>query len=545
MSARTKFLIAGFLVLLAMACGGWVWFLAGKTLDDADKWSSVMAGIVGLTLGVGGLLTGMLALRQPMADHRASPPQPRSRNVEAGEDVGKNDHFGPQPTADNRYVDLERATVVQQQAQATYLAALTGDLDTWRGLDNPRRLSLEACFVQPTLRGPGRARCDADQVFRSVLPSQSTVREIRRGLSLEGVAGSGKTTLFKIWALRLRTDVCPVSDDGWLPVYLPLPFVERYCRDRGTWQVGIPQLAAARYPRPGGSASPEVADLVEQAMAVGRAVLLVDGMDEVSSDLRHRANTWLDDAGHAGHASTLMVSSRPGNSLAGVPFEVWRTEAFEPRQRDEMITRWFDGTTMDSLPLRDYLDQNPRFESDEMIANPLFLAMICTNYEIENRLPGSASEILDQYTQLMLERWDAERDVRRWGEGHPVVPSQLRQRVLEWIAHYFFESGYRTFEGTALTRQVADFLMKDHVDADATDLLTEIKEGSGLLIADRSGYWRFSHPVFQEYFTARYQALRMNEHSNKSWLRRERKRDPKGSPLVFFNEIQRRSICRD
>jgi hypothetical protein len=87
MSRRSKLLIAGALVLLAVACGAWAWFLSGKTLNDADKWSSIMAGFAGLLLGAGGLLTGVLALRQTAGtDKQTPPPEPGSRNVDVRRD---------------------------------------------------------------------------------------------------------------------------------------------------------------------------------------------------------------------------------------------------------------------------------------------------------------------------------------------------------------------------------------------------------------------------------------------------------------------------
>jgi hypothetical protein len=87
MSRRSKLVIAVALVLLAVACGAWAWFLSGKTLNDADKWSSIMAGFAGLLLGAGGLLTGVLALRQTAGtDKQTPPPEPGSRNVDVRRD---------------------------------------------------------------------------------------------------------------------------------------------------------------------------------------------------------------------------------------------------------------------------------------------------------------------------------------------------------------------------------------------------------------------------------------------------------------------------
>lgn len=105
MSRRTKLVIAVALVLLAAACGGWAWFLSGKTLNDADKWSSVMIGFTSVILGAGGLLIGLLALHQPARTASQAPPaRSGSGNVRVGRDnsgviiTGDHNQVGPGPT---------------------------------------------------------------------------------------------------------------------------------------------------------------------------------------------------------------------------------------------------------------------------------------------------------------------------------------------------------------------------------------------------------------------------------------------------------------
>jgi hypothetical protein len=97
-----------------------VWFLSGKTLDDADRWSSVMASFAGVILGIGGLIIGVLALRQPAkTEQQASPSHPSSRNVEVSRDnhgtviTGDNNNVRQQTTAGKHHVNLQGAEGVQ------------------------------------------------------------------------------------------------------------------------------------------------------------------------------------------------------------------------------------------------------------------------------------------------------------------------------------------------------------------------------------------------------------------------------------------------
>jgi hypothetical protein len=65
-----KLVIAVALLLSSLGCGIWAWFLAGKTLDVANQWSSVAAGFAALLLGLPSLVIAVLSLRS------AAPPSP-------------------------------------------------------------------------------------------------------------------------------------------------------------------------------------------------------------------------------------------------------------------------------------------------------------------------------------------------------------------------------------------------------------------------------------------------------------------------------------
>jgi hypothetical protein len=51
------------LLVIAVATGAWAWFLAGRGLEDMDRWSSVLAGLVGLAFGIAAVVLGVLSLR--------------------------------------------------------------------------------------------------------------------------------------------------------------------------------------------------------------------------------------------------------------------------------------------------------------------------------------------------------------------------------------------------------------------------------------------------------------------------------------------------
>lgn len=63
MSGRSWLALAGTLGASGVGCAVLAWFLAGRTLDVADQWSSVVAAFAAILLGPIGLLVSVLAWR--------------------------------------------------------------------------------------------------------------------------------------------------------------------------------------------------------------------------------------------------------------------------------------------------------------------------------------------------------------------------------------------------------------------------------------------------------------------------------------------------
>ncbi|MEV5819602.1 hypothetical protein ABUL04_08570 [Micromonospora harpali] len=93
MAFRTKSLLALASTVCAAGMGGWAWFLSGKTLQEADNWSSVFAGFAAVAFGVAGVVLSILSLRgprdasSPEVNESAAPATTRSVRVEGDVDA--------------------------------------------------------------------------------------------------------------------------------------------------------------------------------------------------------------------------------------------------------------------------------------------------------------------------------------------------------------------------------------------------------------------------------------------------------------------------
>lgn len=156
---------------------------------------------------------------------------------------------------------------------------------------------------------------------------------------LRGPAGSGKSTLVQWLALNAaRSSFGPQLRDwnALIPFVLPLrSFNSPAGLPRpGDWltATGVPLTAPEGW--------------VEQLLSAGRALVLVDGVDEVPPRLRSRTESWLRELLTAYPAARFVVTTRP----SAVP-EDWLTAqgfsslALLPMERDDVgafITHWHD-----------------------------------------------------------------------------------------------------------------------------------------------------------------------------------------------------------
>ncbi len=420
------------------------------------------------------------------------------------------------------------ALAAPKSIEATYLAELGLELDQWRGLGVRRPVHLARSYVPHSLQGAGGARPEA-QVLRELVQGDSR----RSDVLVEGRAGSGKTTLLKIWAMELAARPSRAPPD-LVPIFLPLSFVEQHCELR-SWNAPLVELAAALYPDALGRPSPALTTLMTAAIDAGRAVLLLDGADEVPEGSRKPMRAWIERARRGARRCRFVLSSRPCDYVMGLEgFEPLSLQPFDGPQRTLFVRRWFEGAEAerDVAALGSAIDESPRLNAREVVGNPLFLAMICAQYETTSLLPSTVSSLIDQYARLLLSYWDRERGIAR-----PRLALELKLSVLESVASYFLEAGYARFRQRALLERVQAHLRELSSDVSAEEVTREIEETSGLLVSDRGGYSRFCHLLFQEYFAALHAVERVPEDQREAWRETHDCERRMENVVQFFEEL--------
>ncbi|WP_030801702.1 NACHT domain-containing protein [Streptomyces sp. NRRL S-337] len=329
---------------------------------------------------------------------------------------------------------------------------------------------------------------------------------------VRGVAGSGKTTLLQWLTVATARDELPealVELRGRVPFLLP---VRRFARaglpDPETFLDAVGHQDADRAP----------AGWTERVLAEGRALLLVDGVDEAPEDEREQLRRKLGEWTGRYPGNVWIVTSRPsavpGNWLAG---EGFAEVALAPMSREDVaafIQRWHRAAALqrpaDLDRLADYertLLNAVRITRDlgRLATNPLMCGLLCALHrDRRGYLPHGRKELYDAALSMLLERRDRERAM-----GAPDGVELTRQpkiQLLQKLAHWMLIHGR-----SEMDRATAVATLAEHLPAipDAArqggpeEVFRHLLNRTGLLREPTPGTVDFVHRTFQDYLSAR------------------------------------------
>ncbi|MFD5555430.1 NACHT domain-containing protein [Streptomyces sp. NPDC127068] len=332
---------------------------------------------------------------------------------------------------------------------------------------------------------------------------------------LRGVAGSGKTTLVQ-WLAVSATRATPDGPLAHLydlvPFVLPLRTLTRHGErlpgpERFLEAIGSP-LAGAQ---PQGWA--------DHVLTSGRALVLVDGIDEVPDAERDRTRAWLGDLVSAYPGNRWLVTSRPSavreNWLADEGFTELTLSPMSRTHVDSFIHRWHSaarhGTDAPTTALLDSYERQlltavtTKPDLGRLATNPLMCGLICALHrDRRGYLPHGRKELYEAALAMLLARRDRERDVLA------TVGLELRQepqtQLLQRLAYWLIRNGR-----TELDRDRAEAIIGEALPAvpeaaalgDARTVFAHLLLRSGLLLEPSPGAVTFVHRTFQDYLGAR------------------------------------------
>ncbi len=259
-------------------------------------------------------------------------------------------------------------------------------------------------------------------------------------------------------------------------------------------------------------------ETIERLLESGRALILLDGLDEVrqeddrrvKQDIDKFSRDWLKNR----FAITCRIAAREYQFEKFTEVEV---ADFDDGQIETFVNNWFKGKDEPKAArLLEKLKNNKPVQ--ELAKSPLLLILLCLVFERTNNLPERQAKLFKEGLDLLLKEWDeindVDRDVARYFRGEQIYKELSVEDKADMLGKIAFRSFVNTeyfFQQEDLQDQIKDYICNlpeaptnpeaSRLDSEA--VLKAIEHHHGLLVERARNIYSFSHLTFQEYFTAR------------------------------------------
>ncbi|MFF1638414.1 NACHT domain-containing protein [Streptomyces sp. NPDC058246] len=328
---------------------------------------------------------------------------------------------------------------------------------------------------------------------------------------LRGDAGSGKTTLLQWLAVNAARRSFSADLAEWnslVPFMLPL---RRYAR-------GTLPSPSQFFPVVGSLLSEEMPDRwVHRLLRSGRALILVDGVDELPDDQREVAHEWLRSLVTTYPDAHYIVTSRPAAAeidwLSDDGFAVLDMLPMNQKDVENFVEHWHNAarnSESDSFEITALtqgeadLIKSIREERQlrRLASNPLLCALLCTlNRDRHSQLPRDRMELYRAALDLLLLRRDRERKINYPAPAH--LGDSQKKSILGGFAHWLIRNGLTDASREQAIRQVGISLQSmPAIGSDSQAVFDYLLVRSGCLRKPVPERVDFIHRTFQEYLAA-------------------------------------------
>lgn len=363
-----------------------------------------------------------------------------------------------------------------------------------------------------------------DEEKRNIVSVETALASSPR-LLIRGLAGSGKTTLLQWIAVNAAAQSFAAPLTHWnnrIPFYIRLrQCVQSELPTPETFPKFISPVIMDLMPK--GWADAQLASgLPPHRHVSSRAIVLIDGLDEVPAFQRDEIRKWLENLVGMYPQAIFIVTTRPHAVEEGWmdkhSFSDAELQPMEINDIHTFIDHWHTAVAEDiydeeaKITLFSYAqhlkDEVETSRSKRNLAtNPLLCAMLCAlNRERRQELPSDRIELYEACCQLLIERRDKERRIELTDYPAHVLKYNQKRLLLEDLAYWFIRNDWSEVEVDVADERFSRRLQNMFSipeDISGADVRRFLVERSNIIREPVVGHIDFTHRTFQEFLAAR------------------------------------------
>ena len=377
-------------------------------------------------------------------------------------------------------------------------------------------------------RAPGEEEIAATGQRLSEPVAALDLLKAQAGLIVLGDPGAGKTTFMKHLALHMALGQHAVLGmDPYIPFLLPL---SAYANRLAQGDIPLDRYIVEYYA--GLDDALAIGPILEEALQHGRALLLLDGLDEVKDDVKNggkdaRRRTVVDQVVHFFSArrrqgNKFVLTSRIVGYREVRPTAEGLAEAtlvdFDAEEIESFVDKWTAAVELAArgrtpvaaqeaaqqrAALLSAVDRNGGVR--RLASNPLLLTILALMQRQGVSLPERRVELYRNYVDTLLKHWNLARGLGRPPARDLDVVETLK--VLAPLALWMHETspGVGLVKQEAMRRQLAEIYAgrgAEQPERAAAQFLADVRDHAGLLVDRGARQYGFIHLTFQEYLAA-------------------------------------------
>lgn len=319
-------------------------------------------------------------------------------------------------------------------------------------------------------------------------------------LMILGKPGAGKTTFLKYVAIQCNQGKFQASR---VPIFITLKdFAE------AAGKPGLLEYISQQFFSCEGVRARHAVPL-QEIINHGRALVLLDGLDEVREGDSHRILKEIRELSEQFRDNHFVMTCRiAAREYTFEKFTEVEVADFDDEQIATFTNNWFKDKTVKPKDFLERLKGNNRIR--ELATNPLLLTLLCLVFEESGDFPANRSELYKEGLDALLKKWDAKRGIYR-DQVYKKLSAQRKEELLSKIALATFERGDYFFKQKTAEQYITQYIRnlpgasteEEVLQLDSEGVLRSIEAQHGLLVERAKGIYSFSHLTFHEYFTAR------------------------------------------